>query len=45
VIPLHHAVSYRTIVRGLEPVAKSELDATHSFLREALARARAWSDG
>jgi Phosphotransferase enzyme family len=45
VIPLHHAVSYRTIVRGLEPVAKSELDATHSFLREALARATAWSDG
>jgi hypothetical protein len=45
VIPLHHAVSYRTIVAGLEPTAKPELDATHSFLREALARARAWSDG
>ena len=45
VIPLHHAVSYRTIVGGLEPAAKPELDATHGFLREALARARAWSDG
>ena len=45
VIPLHHAVSYQTIVAGLEPSAKPELDATHSFLREALARARAWSDG
>ena len=45
VIPLHHAVSYRTIVRSLEPVAKPELDATHSFLREALAAARAWPYG
>jgi aminoglycoside phosphotransferase (APT) family kinase protein len=45
VIPLHHAVSYRTIVRGLEPVAQSEMDATHGFLREALVRARDWSDG
>ena len=41
VIPLHHAVSYRTIVNGLEPVAKPELDATHAFLREALTRAAA----
>jgi hypothetical protein len=39
VIPLHHAVSYRTIVAGIEPVAQSELDATHTFLREVLARA------
>jgi hypothetical protein len=39
VIPLHHAVSYRTIVGALEPDAKPELDATHMFLREALARA------
>jgi hypothetical protein len=39
VIPLHHAVSYATIVRALEPVARPELDATHIFLREALARA------
>jgi hypothetical protein len=44
VIPLHHAVSYHTIVAGLEPAAKPELDATHSFLREALARASAWPD-
>ncbi len=40
VTPLHHAVSYRTIVAGLEPASKPELDAAHSFLREALARAR-----
>ena len=40
VIPLHHAVSYQHIVAGLEPDAKPELDATHEFLREALARAR-----
>jgi fructosamine-3-kinase len=40
VIPLHHAVSYQRIVGALEPVAQSELDATHTFLREALARAR-----
>lgn len=39
-IPLHHAVSYQRIVAGLEPDAKSELDATHEFLRETLARAR-----
>jgi hypothetical protein len=39
VIPLHHAVSYATIVGALEPTAKVELDATHVFLREALARA------
>lgn len=39
VIPLHHAVSYWTIVAALEPDAKPELDATHIFLREALARA------
>ena len=40
VIPLHHAVSYQTIVAGIEPVAQSKLDATHTFLREALVRAR-----
>jgi hypothetical protein len=45
VIPLHHAVSYRTIVSGLEPTARGELDATHTFLREALARVKAWPDG
>jgi hypothetical protein len=39
VIPLHHAISYATIVAALEPAAKVELDATHHFLREALARA------
>jgi hypothetical protein len=39
-IPLHHAVSYQHIVRGLEPTAKPELDITHEFLREALTRAR-----
>jgi aminoglycoside phosphotransferase (APT) family kinase protein len=38
--PLHHAVSYNTIVHALEPVAKPELDATHEFLRAALAAAR-----
>jgi hypothetical protein len=42
VIPLHHAVSYQRIVAGLEPDAKVELDATHGFLREALARVRDW---
>ena len=45
VTPLHHAVSYRTIVAGLEPAAKTELDATHGFLREALAQARHWPPG
>jgi Phosphotransferase enzyme family len=40
VTPLHHAVSYQTIVAGLEPASKPELDAAHTFLREALARAR-----
>jgi Phosphotransferase enzyme family len=39
VTPLHHSVSYATIVRALEPDARPELDATHIFLREALARA------
>jgi hypothetical protein len=39
VIPLHHAVSYATIVGALEPTARVELDATHVFLREAVARA------
>jgi aminoglycoside phosphotransferase (APT) family kinase protein len=38
VIPLHHAVSYQHIVAGLEPAAKAELDATHTFLREVIAR-------
>jgi Ser/Thr protein kinase RdoA (MazF antagonist) len=41
VTPLHHAVSYQYIVAALEPSAKPELDATHSFLREALMQARA----
>ena len=45
VIPLHHAVSYQHIVAGLEPAAKMELDETHQFLREALARARDWPLG
>lgn len=45
VIPLHHAVSYRTIVAALEPDAKHELDAAHGFLREALARVRDWPEG
>ena len=40
--PLHHAVSYRTIVANLEPDARPELDATHQFLREILARIRDW---
>ena len=39
VIPLHHAVSYRHIVAGLEPAAKPELDATHNFLRRVLSNA------
>lgn len=38
--PLHHAVSYNTIVHALEPVAKPELDATHEFLRAALESSR-----
>ena len=45
VIPLHHAVSYRTIVAALEPAARPELDAAHGFLREALAQVRAWAEG
>ena len=45
VIPLHHGVSYRTIVAALEPDAKHELDAAHGFLREALARVRDWPEG
>jgi len=45
VIPLHHAVSYQRIVAGLEPAAKPELDVTHEFLREVLARARELSPG
>ena len=40
VTPLHHAVSYSTIAASLEPTSKSELDATHDFLREAMTRAR-----
>jgi len=44
VIPLHHAVSYHEIVAGLEPSSKSELDATHQFLREALEKLRGMSD-
>jgi Phosphotransferase enzyme family len=42
VTPLHHAVSYSTIVRSVERSGQSELDATHEFLREALARVRDW---
>lgn len=38
VTPLHHAVSYATIARSLEPTSKGELDATHEFLREAMTR-------
>ena len=45
VTPLHHAVSYQHIVAGLEPAAKPELDATHEFLHEVLARAREHSRG
>ena len=45
VTPLHHAVSYQQIVANLEPEARPELDATHEFLREILARARHWSNG
>ena len=41
VIPLHHAVSYATIVANAEPSAQGELDATHEFLREVLARVTA----
>ena len=44
VIPLHHAVSYHTIVTGLEPSSKSELDATHRFLREALEKLQGLPD-
>ena len=40
VTPLHHAVSYATITRSLERASMPELDATHEFLREAIARAR-----
>jgi len=38
--PLHHAVSYATIAASLEPASRPELDAAHTFLREAVARAR-----
>ena len=37
--PLHHAVSYRTIVAGLEESAQGE-HATDEFLRELLAQMR-----
>jgi aminoglycoside phosphotransferase (APT) family kinase protein len=40
VTPLHHAVSYSTIARAIEPSSKPELDATDEFVREAIARAR-----
>ena len=43
VTPLHHAVSYSTIVANVERSGQGELDATHGFLREALARVRDWS--
>lgn len=42
VTPLHHAVSYSTIAENVERSGVSELDATHGFLREALAQLRAW---
>ena len=45
VTPLHHAVSYSTIVGSLEQSGRPELDAAHTFLREALARVRAWPEG
>lgn len=45
VTPLHHAVSYSTIAGSVERSGVAELDATHQFLREALAQARAWPDG
>lgn len=45
VTPLHHAVSYSTIVANVERSGQSELDATHGFLREALARVRDWPEG
>ena len=45
VTPLHHAVSYQQILANLEPDARPELDATHQFLREILARMRHWSNG
>jgi hypothetical protein len=38
--PLHHAVSYATIAASVEPASRSELDATHEFLGEAVARVR-----
>ena len=44
VTPLHHAVSYHTIVTNLEPASKPELDATHQFLREALEKLRGLPD-
>ena len=44
VIPLHHAVSYHTIVTSLEPSSQSELDATHQFLREALEKLNGIAD-
>ena len=37
VIPLHHAVSYQHIVGERRAVRAVQLDATHMFLREALA--------
>ena len=40
VTPLHHAISYSTIAASLEPASRPELDATHEFLREVLARVR-----
>ena len=43
--PLHHAVSYSTIVANVERSGRPELDATHGFLREALARVGDWPDG
>jgi hypothetical protein len=45
VTPLHHAVSYSTIVGNVERSGMTELDATHGFLREALAQVRGWPDG
>ena len=45
VTPLHHAVSYSTIVANVERSGQGELDATHGFLREALARVQDWPNG
>lgn len=40
VVPLHRAVSYWQIAANVEPQTRPELDAAHTFLREALAQLR-----